>query len=566
MKKILLFIVFNFSLHLCFSQNVEKSRIPDSLTQKSYKYLEDAFDNNLKNQPEKAEFYANYILVKGRADNNESKIVASYLFLFKSKANPIYLDSLIAFGTKNQNFENISLGYLKKGNYYYSNSKYSIALSNYLLARDFSIKNPAQYQTINFNIGLLKLELENYGEAKKLFLSYKKYLEHYHLTSRKDYISSLYAIALTESKINNLNVSDSYANQGIEKAIKINDKENYANLLLVSGINQYKRKVYSKSIEILTKVSKVIQDNSYDKQNLAISEFYIGMNLYESNNAGFVDKFELVDEIIYSNKDANRELIDLYPILIEYFKKNGDKEKQLFYIEHLLEVTDIVNNSERNLSKEINSKYDTPNLLKQKEKLIRELNFKNSISYFIVGGFAILSFLLLLLFFKNKNKIKYYKEQAVLLTKTSEPIILNEKSNLIELEPEEKKSPIVKSTLSDEILDFITQKLKQFEENKDYLSNTLTLDNLAKDFSTNRAYLSKSIKELKGKSYSHYVNDLRIKFIIKELKTNPKVQKLTIAAIGEKAGFNNAESFSNAFKKVTRTLPSYYLKALNSKI
>ena len=39
----------------------------------------------------------------------------------------------------------------------------------------------------------------------------------------------------------------------------------------------------------------------------------------------------------------------------------------------------------------------------------------------------------------------------------------------------------------------------------------------------------------------------------------------TIAAIADDIGYNNSESFTNAFKKITGTLPSYYIKALNEK-
>ena len=566
MKKFLIFFLINFVFNLHFSQNIERFQIQDSLKEKSFKYLEAAFKGNLKKMPSKAEIYANCILLKGKSENNESKIADGYLCLFKSTSNLTYLNSLIEFGKSKQNFENISIGYLKKGNYYYSSSKYLNALANYLLARNFSENNSSRYNTINFNIGLLKLELENYVEAQKLFLNYKNYLENNDMTNRIDYVSCIYAIASINSKINNLNVSDSYVKLGIEKAVKIDNKENYSNLLLVSGLNQYKRQNYSKSIEILKKVSKLFQDNSYDTQNLALSEFYIGMNLYKCNDEDFVEKFKKVDQVIFKNKNANRELIYLYPILIDHYKKINNKEEQLYYIEHLLTVSEIVNNSERNLSKKINKEFDTPILLKDREKLISQLNFKNSLSYFIIGGFTIFSVLLLIIFFKSRKKIKYYDKQAIILTKSSEQTISPQISIFNEIETKESRPINLKSTLSDEILDFISHKLGHFEQNKDFLNKSMTLEKLAKNFDTNRDYLSKSIRELEDKSYSQYVNDLRIKFITEELKINPKLQKLTIAAIGEKAGFNNAESFSNAFKKVTKTLPSYYIKALKAKI
>ena len=104
-----------------------------------------------------------------------------------------------------------------------------------------------------------------------------------------------------------------------------------------------------------------------------------------------------------------------------------------------------------------------------------------------------------------------------------------------------------------------------FEEDKKYLNRNLTMDELAKDFKTNRDYLSKAVNELKGKNFPQYINELRINYIVKQLKDNPNLQKYTIAGIAEEAGYNNSESFTNSFKKITGTLPSYYIKALQEK-
>ena len=72
---------------------------------------------------------------------------------------------------------------------------------------------------------------------------------------------------------------------------------------------------------------------------------------------------------------------------------------------------------------------------------------------------------------------------------------------------------------------------------------------MAKDFNSNRDYLSKSVNELKAKNFSQYLNELRINYIVEELSHNEKIRKYTIAAIADSIGYNNSESFSNAFRK-----------------
>ena len=128
----------------------------------------------------------------------------------------------------------------------------------------------------------------------------------------------------------------------------------------------------------------------------------------------------------------------------------------------------------------------------------------------------------------------------------------------------ERKEKAPKSDLSTHPkFKILIEKIEQFEKSKSFLTKNITLDSLSKDFDTNRDYLSKLVNEVKGKNFSQYLNELRINYIVEELKSNEKIRKHTIAAIADDIGYNNAESFTNAFKKITGTLPSYYIKALH---
>ena len=46
-------------------------------------------------------------------------------------------------------------------------------------------------------------------------------------------------------------------------------------------------------------------------------------------------------------------------------------------------------------------------------------------------------------------------------------------------------------------------------------------------------------------NFSQYLNELRINYIVEELKTNRIIRKHTIAAIADDLGYNNSESFTN---------------------
>lgn len=79
---------------------------------------------------------------------------------------------------------------------------------------------------------------------------------------------------------------------------------------------------------------------------------------------------------------------------------------------------------------------------------------------------------------------------------------------------------------------------------------------------TNSKYLSKVIKYYHSKSFSPYVNDLRIDYTIGRLKVDHKIQNYTIKAIAAEAGFNSAEAFSKYFYKKNGIYPSYFIKQL----
>ncbi len=102
--------------------------------------------------------------------------------------------------------------------------------------------------------------------------------------------------------------------------------------------------------------------------------------------------------------------------------------------------------------------------------------------------------------------------------------------------------------------------LKTFEEKRLFLHQNVTLGKVAKQLKTNTSYLSKVINSYKGKNFKTYLNELRIHYAVEELKYNKELQKYTIDGIAKDMGFNNAESFAIAFRKVTGLYPSFFIK------
>jgi len=82
---------------------------------------------------------------------------------------------------------------------------------------------------------------------------------------------------------------------------------------------------------------------------------------------------------------------------------------------------------------------------------------------------------------------------------------------------------------------------------------------VAYHLNTNRTYLSSAINIVLKKSFTTYINDLRVKEAIRKISSK-EFKQMTIEGISLEVGFNNRDSFNTAFKKYTGVLPSYFIK------
>jgi YesN/AraC family two-component response regulator len=72
--------------------------------------------------------------------------------------------------------------------------------------------------------------------------------------------------------------------------------------------------------------------------------------------------------------------------------------------------------------------------------------------------------------------------------------------------------------------------------------------------------LSAYINQTIGTNFSEYLNQWRIQYCL-DMIHEKKIEHLNLHGIATKCGFNNRNTFSAAFKKVTGKPPSVYLHA-----
>ena len=118
-------------------------------------------------------------------------------------------------------------------------------------------------------------------------------------------------------------------------------------------------------------------------------------------------------------------------------------------------------------------------------------------------------------------------------------------------EPTEKRKNMVKET-------FLTQALAQKMEEKIYLNPKLSLNDLALSIGTNRYYLSEFLNN-QGKSFYDYINEHRIAEACRILDTVQTGERINIANVAARSGFNSISSFNRYFYKIKEMTPTDYL-------
>ncbi len=102
----------------------------------------------------------------------------------------------------------------------------------------------------------------------------------------------------------------------------------------------------------------------------------------------------------------------------------------------------------------------------------------------------------------------------------------------------------------------ITQLEMLMQEKQVFCENLLTKERVAEMLQTNRTYLSQVINEVYGKSFTQYINDLRIEEAIRRLDRPDNRRALRL--IGQDLGFNSPTTFNTQFQQRTGMTPAQY--------
>ncbi|WP_109435930.1 helix-turn-helix domain-containing protein [Aquimarina sp. AU119] len=541
---------------------INEFNIPDSLRAKPYKYIEEQL-YKYDNFENRVTIYAKSYIKKGVIDKNSLEMAKGYFFLSSVSQDSlelIYLNHAINLLKAKTNKNYPAILYYSKGDYYYKRANYKDALDNYFISYRIAKKhhnNVLAYDS-KFNIGSLKNRIGKHGEALKIFKEFNDYILSEESEYPKDYYSKLiglFALSDSYTKLKKLDTATTINKKGIKISLSNNDNDMYHYFIMNEGVNLYHKKEYKNSIDSLKKaIPNLIKLE--DKSNEIFSRFYLGKSLFAESkieDANF--QFRTADSLFKDFKDLFPEIRQGYKILINYYKENNNKEKQLLYLNRLITVDSTLSSNYLYINNKIVKDFDTANLILDKERLINDLSQSNSSKSRSIISLAIvliIVFILLVLNYKKRKRDKIRFKQLV------------KKNNKEEKNYKPLKDKQSLAHLSEDIIEIIKTGLDKFESEEEYLTPNISINTLAKSINSNSKYLSVFINHYEQKKFTDYINDLRIEYSIEKLKNDHKFRKYTIKAIADTVGFSNPVSFSQAFYKKTGIKPSYFIKKLEN--
>lgn len=319
----------------------------------------------------------------------------------------------------------------------------------------------------------------------------------------------------------------------------------FANMRLLK--RQYK---HSLSLYNICERDSILMSKSFSRETVWLGKAEIYTFLKKPDSAFYylnkLYREKLPIKCTYENK------LKIYYLLSLNYENSSDNANAYKFAK--LSLSEIGKKQIKDISgNNFLGRYEQLEIKSISEETIKE-NKKNTFLFIVITLLISTFFILYLAYNYYKRKKKFFtefqrdmKERGVFPIET----FTIEKS---------KKSTVVE----DKVVNRILSNLDLLESKKVFLSKNFKLTSMAKQLNTNTAYLSKILNEYKGISFSEYVNDLRINYVLKELEQNTIFRKYTIQTISEEIGYKSPTTFIKAFKSRTEMTPSQYIKKLNS--
>lgn len=473
--------------------------------------------------------------------------------------------------------------------FYYTNRNFESALNYAIKSEVFNseINNKYNLNSGRIDIGNIYYHTRNYDKALIYFTQAKNYYKDQKDPNHKRaYIATLYSLGKTYLQLENIQQLNATISES-EDAIKLLQPKHKifenAYLNYIKGGLAFLQSDYATAKDYFETSLPIIQKNG-DFTNEHVINLYLGKIAWNQNQkTTAITYFNKIDQLFQEKKFLNYELRETYQYLITYYKETEQPQLQLQSTERLIALNRQFEKEQHNITKTLHTELDTKKLEKEREQLHEQLQSSKKtyglwLSILGAGLLVVIGYSIWQDKEKKKFKTKFEgllqkiqsekRSETVLQDANEQEVNLEEETNLkedTENQPEinapkkayiqDSKSVAVKATVKR-----LLRELERFEKEKGFLT-TVKLDDLAKDFGTNRNTLSALINEHKG-NFNTYINKLRINQLLGDLTDKPQIRKLTITELAEMYGFANAKTLTYQFKAETELTPSYFIKEL----
>lgn len=525
---------------------------------------------------------------------NDSKLQAHKYVVEKAKLtddSELYLISKFYLLTRYGSVLNYS--FEKKKQIFDSMIDTALSLGYYQIAGEAYLAKAYLFRTSPFNdssmVYVLKAKniIEKYGSPKNKKEVEQSIADLYFQSGEIDKAEQIYNQLDTgkfSHVINN--------NLGLVAIAKRNYKE--AKNRFLKTLNEFQIfSNYERDTLLLPYIYRKLTETSILLQDYSEAEKYCsaGINIAQKYKTNFdlVGLYTWQGDILFNNSKIDSALIylkkaeeleknypdfksktDLYLVFTKIYESIGSFQEANKY-NRLLYLTDSKTDSLNSSKRLINAyaEYNFSNLLKEKNRKEREVNFLTVI--LAISGISVVLLTLLYLRLRNSNRTLVNKNLS--LAKLNEiSITTNSIENGSEYENDEinrsDKNSINDDSINDvdsEILDNLSYQLEELiAVEKIYLDTQLNIGKLAEQLKTNKKYLQKAIKKKYNTNFIDFINGLRINEAIK-IMSSEEVKNLNMEGIASKSGFNNRVTFTRVFKQVTGVSPSFFLANIQAK-
>ncbi|UGU14328.1 AraC family transcriptional regulator [Sinomicrobium kalidii] len=545
-----------------------QEQIKDTLFGKTYEELNTLFFEWLPEDTLTARKIAATYIEKGRAEKDSVRMAKGYYY-YASRFGPEmglqYADTIIALTENSTDKSYPALGYMLKGYWHYQQTDYKAAVQCYLKAHEYAVErdNIKQIMSIRPTIAVLKGKSGDYRGALQINKEHltalendPKYRRIYSKGTFRDhyvpsYLNAIFNVSLGYIDLRAIDSAKKYARKGIRETLRYNDTLRYYWGISVGGKAEYYDGNYQATLDSMNKAIPHLTK----KPNVVLAKYYVGKS-YEGlgRNKKALATFMEVDTVAEKIDYSFGELRKVYEYMINHYGIKQQKDSQLVYIDKLLKLDEELLET-RAMDGKIAREYDTPYLLRQKEKLINDLEQKDQRSrkhkllmLVVVALFAIL--------------LAYYYQKQRIYKRRYRQLLSEDDGDAMEKRTSTSSGDIRDSGVPEETFRAIEKGLSKFEREKRFTNPDVTLYSLAKDLETNSTYLSKVVNTTRQMNFSKYLHNLRIDHVIQRLKNEERLRSYSMQGIAEEAGYNTAQSFANSFYRNTGIYPSYFVKRL----